>query len=166
MLAETKLANIDQLINPGVPMVIVWGNHLPTPKTFNYTNNPLIVTNETKSFYFPEGDVKSTGDGTVLSNSALVPFIKWRYEFVNSIGNAKPVKFMEYCSVYNNSLNFYDSYNGTMRTFTNADYNGLECICTDMMPDPTECEHSCLINDKYFINLMVNAMLNNETSNI
>jgi len=161
MLIETKLGKIDQLINPGVPMAIVWGNHIVVPKTFIYNYNPLVITTETQNFYFPDGLVNSTGDGTVLANSALVPFIKWRYEFMNNIGSAKPIKFFEYCSVYNTSTNFYDSSNDNMNTFNNSNYNGLNCICTTELPDPTECEHSCIINDKNFVGLMINAMLTN-----
>jgi len=96
----------------------------------------LTVVTERQNFYFPESEVNSTGDGTVLTTSAIVPGIKWRYEHLNNVPNSKPVKFIEYCSIYNQATNIYDTVGDNNRnTFVSSDYSGLNCDCISLESD-------------------------------
>jgi len=154
------------LPNPGVNTALIYGNHLLVPKTDIYNRDPLTVTTETQNFYFPDAVINSLGDGTVLTTSAIVPGIKWRYEYLNNVTNSRPVKFIEYCSVYNQITHIYDFIDDNNRnSFTESDYSGLNCDCNTLDSNVFDCEHSCVIMDSNFVALMSTMVLTNETSN-
>ena len=52
------------------------------------------------------------GDGTVDSNSLFYGPLKWSWEFQQKIPNAKAVKFIDYCSIYNEKYSIYDIVKG------------------------------------------------------
>jgi hypothetical protein len=51
-----------------------------------------------KEFYWPDAYNYELGDGTVVTASAILPGIKWAYEFNEEPEKTKPVKFIEICS--------------------------------------------------------------------
>lgn len=51
-----------------------------------------------EEFYFPDDTDYIWGDGTVTSNSLLIPHIKWKLEHDQNLENSKPVRFVEMCS--------------------------------------------------------------------
>ena len=67
---------------------------------------------------------------------------------------------IEWCSHYNAKVSIYDTnYTNETNKFLNNEYMGLNCSC---QPKPGlqttggDCVHSSIMNDQYFINLMVN----------
>jgi hypothetical protein len=68
-----------KLLNPGVPLVLVYSRATPTISQVQYTDDILTYISQGK--YPPVKNTYSVGDGTVSPNSALVPAIKWAYQF-------------------------------------------------------------------------------------
>ena len=130
---DSKKNKISQLKNPEVPVTLIFGSHTPTPKTFVYDYDPKIAANKNE-FAFPNQTIYTPGDGTVTTASALLPALKWSWEFDFKFagGNrfAQPVKTVEYCSSFNNKKNPYDVVeDGKPYQYTSNEYIGLECDC-------------------------------------
>lgn len=70
---------LHDILNPNVPVTIVYGNMLETRKSFTYNKDTKKVFEETNSFYFPDKVENGLGDGTTPTFSALVPGLKWSY---------------------------------------------------------------------------------------
>lgn len=120
----------DELPNPGVKVINVYGTHSDVYVQLTYDESPKKYTSQDK-YYFPKESKYIKGDGTVCSTSALVGPIKWKIENDKKLENSKPVRFVEMCS--NNSLtknvNNVKAENGEL-TFEESGYNGIECECT------------------------------------
>jgi len=65
--------------------------------------------------------------------------------------NSKPIKIIEYCSVYNEKYNPYDYFEGERKILKN-EYFGMSCECYE---DPKRvCYHTNMNVDKYFLKIM------------
>ena len=69
----------EKLVNPGVPVVLVFSKANDTIKQSTYEGKITDYTD--KGMYPKVKDIFGYGDGTVQANSALVPSIKWAFEF-------------------------------------------------------------------------------------
>lgn len=49
------------------------------------------------------------GDETVPTVSSIIPGLKWAWEFDNKKKDAKPVKIVDYCSLFNEKYSPYDN---------------------------------------------------------
>ena len=77
-LKDTEYEKLD---NPTVPMVLVFSK---ANDTIRQTKYKWKISDYTQKGEYPKAeDVMSYGDGTVPSNSALFPALKWAYEFDN-----------------------------------------------------------------------------------
>ena len=88
---------IENLENPNVEVVSVYGNFLPTESKIIYNSDPIHRTSMDKPRE-PDEIKYSYGDGTVITTSAILPPIKWANDFVDKVKHSKPVIFMEICS--------------------------------------------------------------------
>lgn len=100
-----------KLKNPGVPLVVVYSRANPTISQMIYPQDILKYISQDK--YPPVQDFKSVGDGTVSPNSALIPAIKWAFEFDKyhknySFTSESPYKVFLMCSL-SSSSNFVES---------------------------------------------------------
>eukprot|EP00828_Plagiopyla_frontata_P029937 TRINITY_DN387_c0_g4_i1.p1 TRINITY_DN387_c0_g4~~TRINITY_DN387_c0_g4_i1.p1 ORF type:complete len:534 (-),score=69.28 TRINITY_DN387_c0_g4_i1:79-1680(-) len=119
-----------RLINPGVKIHHIYGGNLPTHTWYNITSNPR---NSTDKGNFPSDDEMKIhshwGDSTVNIDNAIVPSLKWAWDFDNNVSNAKPVHMIDYCSNYS-QLMFKDStgkYTTNFSNITSNTYNGIMC---------------------------------------
>jgi hypothetical protein len=147
--------SVQNLTNPGVPVITIYGSHNPAEKTVVYESDPAPQTKQ--GFYVnPTAENYTFGDGTVPSTAALLPALKWAWEFDNNaVPNAQPVKTVEWCSLYNLKENIYDT-NFTNQTneFLHNEYVGLNCTCQPGIGGSTsgyDCDHTTIMNDLYFV---------------
>ena len=77
---ESLDEGLRDLVNPGVPTIIVYGAYAETGRKFIYNNDPKEYAKQ-QLFYFPDLDEQSLGDYSILALSAITPGIKWNYEF-------------------------------------------------------------------------------------
>ena len=92
---------LNNFTNPEVPITIIYGSHIKTNKKVSYSKHTRDHFIKTQNFYFPEKTESSIGDGTVNAYSAILPGLKWAYEFENyKDKNYKPVKLINYCGNY------------------------------------------------------------------
>ena len=125
---ESQEEGLMDLVNPKVPTIIVFGAYAETGRKFIYNNDPKEYAKQ-QLFYFPDGVENSLGDYSVLALSAITAGIKWNYEFQNKEQGAKPVKFFEMCSNYNQTFNIFDTDEKGEKKILNSGYNGLDCTC-------------------------------------
>lgn len=84
-----KNEEFNQMTNPGVQTFVLF---LRTFKTINQIEYPEPITKYTKNNEFPLYSTNySYGDGRVPTNSYLIPFIKWAYEFENQTESSAKV---------------------------------------------------------------------------
>ena len=164
LLNDAYENKIHELINPEVPILLIYGSHSPTEYVAQYYYDPNPVTSS-GSFAFPSNETTTAGDTAVPSTSAILPGLKWAWEFDNKnsikeLAHAKPVKMIEWCSHYNAKEWIYDTnYTNETNEFLNNEYIGLNCSCQPkpgLQTSGDYCVHSSIMNDQYFINLMVN----------
>jgi hypothetical protein len=79
-----------------------------------------------QDFYFPDVTSQSTGDGTVMSTSAITTAIKWIHENKQN-KTSKPTKLVEFCSSYN-AGNLEGLFDMGSKSFSSG-YHGIECEC-------------------------------------
>ena len=71
----------EKMTNPEVPVVLIFSKAGRTIKQTLYEGK---ISDYTSKNQYPKAkDVMGYGDGTVQTNSALIPAIKWAYEFQN-----------------------------------------------------------------------------------
>ncbi|EAS04696.2 lecithin-cholesterol acyltransferase (macronuclear) [Tetrahymena thermophila SB210] len=154
------------LINPNVPVSIIYGNVLETEWNFNYKKHTREVFEKTNNFYFPEDIKTGLGDGTVPTFSAILPGFKWFHEYQKSKENSKPIKLVEICSNIKKNNPFYDSTSISGEQEQNkSEYRGIDCECSKG-GDIGNCYHSCFINDQFFLDFIVQSLITNQQSNI
>lgn len=156
-----NINSISTLKNPEVPMVAIIFKSIPTAVTFEYEENIFEVI---KRHMFPK--VKKhfvSGDGTVVSNSLYAGPLKWAYEFdKKEHPNAKPVKIVDFCSVYKQRNNPYDFKNELGELFmTKNEFFGSNCECIKSK-DPVDCNHGTLISDKFLAEFVANTLFSYE----
>ncbi len=97
--------------NPGVPIILVTSRGLKTYQKMEYDAD-LWDYKKKDTFFYPKITV-GKGDETVTTNSSLIIGFKWAWEFDNKVENAKPVKFVDFCSTFNEKYNPYDLIEGS-----------------------------------------------------
>lgn len=128
IINDTMLAGRHELTNPGVQVALVYGSHLPTPKSLTWDYD-MLGRMKAGDYAIPSKAEFTNGDSTVSSTSSLMPGFKWAYEYIHGLPNSKPIKAIEYCSIYNNKESIYDGFNDIMRRMEKVEYIGLPCEC-------------------------------------
>jgi len=162
MFDDVRSNNIFELRNPEVPVTLIYGSHLSTDMTYEWKYDPRDFTRKDE-FAFSNSTFMSQGDQTVPTSSALLPALKWSWEFDNKekagIPNAKPVKTVEICSIYNNKDDIYDSKSEDIPySVKSNEYIGLKCDCfVEKNDHPVlgqNCDHSDILNDSKFLSFI------------
>ncbi|CAD8054511.1 unnamed protein product [Paramecium primaurelia] len=158
---------LNTLQNPEVPFIVLYGGFAQTEYQFKYLKNPYHEVLDKQDFYFPNFTTYAVGDQTVLTSSALTPAIKWIYEHQNGISE-NPIKVIQYCSNYKGSLqlDLFDAVIDGQKQITQSGYIGLECECLKKGAALSDCKHSCLINDKFVVDLVSQLVRNNQKASI
>ena len=134
-----------KLNNPKVNITIIFNKSIQTKSAF-------IIDENEKDIKIKE-TIFSGGDGTVPSESILLPGLLWLYEtikFPKEFPNT--IKFVDYCSVDNDGQVLYD------KTYS---YIGCECKRTDM----NNCNHSMFLNDNNLIDYLKGLIYYNKEVN-
>jgi len=160
LFSDVRTNNIFKLENPGVPVTLVYGSHMPTMKSFTWNYDPRKNT-EREKYAPPNKTTYTLGDKTVPTASSLLPAFKWSWEFDNKekagLPHAKPVKTVEVCSRYNNKGTIYDQKLSNLKyKVLENEYIGLECACAEnnrVVPGDA-CAHSPILTDAGLIKLL------------
>jgi hypothetical protein len=107
----------------------------------------------------PDETKKVYGDGTVLSTSALVAGIKWADDYKRGVSGAKPVNFVEVCSIYKRRTSVFTP--GTL-TVNSSAYFGIDCDCggSRFMPrDGKKCGHTLFVTDYKVIDFLLKSAM-------
>ena len=103
---ELVQGNYRKYPNPEVPVVGFFFNFKPTKSEIFFDNEKFDFNKKQKeknSFY-------TSGDATVETYSAVIPMMKWAYEFsYNKDVGEYPVKFVDICSTIDNKPHPFDS---------------------------------------------------------
>lgn len=110
----------------------------------------------------PEVLEYTRGDATIPSFSALIPAVKWtyQYQFENSNNRYKPMKLLEYCADH--------QYNreGVNKAINESEvsYNHLKCRCNDheRFVSTATCKHACMHGDQYVVDTVISSIYNEE----
>ena len=169
LFEDVRTNHIYMLSNPEVPVTLIYGSHLSTDMTYEWDYDPRIRTRQ-DDFAFPTKTMYSQGDRTVPTSSALLPALKWAWEFDNKeksgVLNAKPVKTVEICSTHNNKQHIYDEKDPDRPFQTKEnEYIGLECGCfgkdTSHLVLGQSCDHADILNDSKFIEFLAGIVVAN-----
>lgn len=142
------------LINPGIQVNIIYGNHLQTLSKVKYDSDPRIKTLNNE-FYPPDQTETELGDGIVLTASAIVPGIKWAEDFRSGAANAKPVNIIEICSAYKRRPSIFEDQ--TKKTVTNNAYFGTNCDCegtAGAKKQGLNCNHGGMMVDDQIVSFI------------
>lgn len=147
------------LKHPGVPYVPVVLRSHKTPKQYYFKDDIRKYINYHR---FPKPEVTfGYGDGSVNTNSMLIPVLKWAYEYDNGLEGTAPVKIVDMCSTYNLKTDVYDVKEpGKAYEITINEFQGIECDCIKDT-SPNNCNHSVINQDTKLMELLHGILLDN-----
>lgn len=151
-----------QFENPGVPMIAIILRNEPTPNGVYYHED--VRENVKKGRFSNYTKTLTSGDGTMTSNSLYTAFLKWAFEYDNKnpLIEAKPIKFIDFCSIYKPRTSPYDVISESQeKVITKNEFFGIACDCMNK-PTPNECNHAMMISDSNVINIIIETLLANE----
>lgn len=159
---------IDNLVNPEIPVVLIYIKGITTNHQVTYDHNPKTRYTDMGYIANPDEGLNGTGDGTVLTGSSLTPLIKWAYEFNNKLNeNASAVKIVEFCGSFEPMADPYDSFdgNGEGKVINEVNYFGLDCACNyDEKSDGSACNHGSMLSDRFYVDFVSNSLISQEVS--
>jgi len=128
---KTGVQNLD---NPGVQTAYVMNSFVETPYRYNVTEDPRIWGRKGK-FSHEFILENAPGDGTVPAWAALLPALKWSWEFNNNKTNAKGIKLFDVCAIKNQKSGTFGVYDKFIYPdtyeITKTEYVGLKCECVN-----------------------------------
>lgn len=150
-----------QMKNPGVPVVVYSLRTSPTMQSVEYKANVTEFNN--RNIYYHPFYKTGYGDGTVPAYSALVPALKWAWEFDNkAVAGARPVKIVDMCSTYKQRDTPYDSEAADkLKSVTKNEFFGATCECMGKT-NPQDCMHSNMVSDAGYLDFMYKTLITNE----
>lgn len=155
MQNDSLASGVHLFTNPNVPIVYLYGSHLPTELHHQWDYNPEELSGQGQ-YAFPTNTTNKYGDGTVEVSYSLPTALKWAYEHTHNQPNAKPIKIVEYCSHFNQKSNVWDAEDNTGATMMNStEYMGSECGCT--LDPKLTCDHAGLLIDNHLVELIGNT---------
>ena len=114
-------------------------------------------------FYIADSFKYEPGDTTVITTSAIMPGIKWAYEFEQEPENRKPIKFLEVCSIYNQRENVFDEIDDYKhRNVSKNSYIGVDCTCRGTQENPRtggSCDHQALLADVKVVKFLLRSSI-------
>ena len=152
---------LDTFHNIKIPSFVVYQTHIPTISNIKSEghfkkNSEYFIKNKRKMTYHP-------GDGTVLSTSSLIPFLKWAKEKENhKVNGAESVKFVNFCSSDNQTTEAYTTQNTTKKfNNKNNEFVALDCEC-NQKKGYSNCNHITMLRDKHLIDFIGKILINND----
>jgi hypothetical protein len=150
------------MYNLGVQTNILYSNHIGSKNILTYKEDPRSRTTF-EEFYKPKIDM-TQGDATVVTTSAIVPGIKWAYEFTkkDKFPNAKPVTLVEICGIENTKANVFDDL--VNRKVTKNQYIGMKCNCRAPAGKKSigkACDHQNLVADLGLVSFVLESSIDN-----
>ena len=127
---------------------------MPTPKSIIFKRNPKPKTENGKSSD-PSKIELFSGDGTVTTESAILPGIKWADDFEKGVTGAKPVKFVEVCSIKNQREDIFEDDLQRKKVEKNG-YIGVKC--STKKNGVSHLNHNGMLKSRYLLSFMLNAM--------
>ncbi len=145
--------------NPGVQTTIIYSNLLETAAEFHYNSNPKpAASRQNSEFVEPDRIQSGVGDLSVLTPSAIVPGVKWAYEFEKNQAGAKPVVFVEVCSTQNRKAELFQGKDSSgAPTVTKNEYQGIDCECFRRGIE-AKCDHLGLVSDPNTVRYLINSL--------
>ena len=105
-LLELTRGNYRDYPHPNVPVVGFFLNIKKTQSAMQFKENDFVYD----KLQQPENIILDTGDATVETYSAILPMLKWAYEYSHkSNGGTKAVKFVDVCSKISREAHPFDS---------------------------------------------------------
>ena len=151
--------------NPGVQTNIIYISLLKTPSRVFYDQDPKIKSKAGK-FYEPDRAETVVGDGTVSVSTSITPGVRWGMEFEDGVRGAKPVNFVELCSLYNRRSSIFDD----LRNFEvkKSAYFGIDCTCKKGYFGHHEgnCGHGIFTHDEHLINFLLSSVVSRKKGKI
>lgn len=163
MSKDAVASGIDNLPNPNVPIVYIYGSHLATEFRHEWDYDPKVNTLQ-DNFAFPSKTLNKYGDGTVEVSYSLPIAMKWAWENINNKPGSKPVKIAEYCSSFNRKSEVWDTVdlNGT-NIMNRTEYIGTDCDCLSSLPgNGADCFHSGMVGDSHIVEMVANVAITKE----
>ena len=158
LIDSDKLYTLD---NPEVPVIAIGLRSIPTIEYVTIEEDifAAIAQNRFPGMTFN----KKGGDDSVSVNSLLLAPLKWGYEFDNNVvPNAKPVKIVDYCSLYNQRLTPYDGQNASGESIIKKnEFIGLDCDCISS-PDSSLCGHDGMVLENHMLKFLKTILKTNE----
>ena len=146
---------ITKLENPNVPLILIASRGFKTFKKIEYSMNLFDLVKD--NVYGNYKAVFGSGDDTVPSYSAIIPGLKWAWEFSKMKRSSKPVKIVDYCSYFNEKYNPYDVTDQNKPFEANKnDFFGIQCDCITSKNKQT-CIHPSIISDTHLIRFLENT---------
>ena len=157
----TSEADLSKLENPGVSYIGFVLRTMPTPAVLIWNEDIKQYLNKGE-YYPPNKILNSYGDETVSTTSLLLAPLKWAHEFDEKKPNAKPIKIIDVCSIYNQRNTVYDENDFDKEFKINKnEFIGMNCEDFDK-EIPRSAVHARLISDKYWIDFFSNILKPNE----
>lgn len=166
MLSTFKLESFEKMENPGVQVNIIYAGMLPTLSKVFFDKDPRSETLQNR-FAEPDKIETQMGDGTVLVSSAISPGIKWAWEYQKNFPGAKPVKFIELCSEFDQRNFVYDDFQA--KKVKENSYFGIDCGCRSpslFQSSGSGCEHTSLVSDSKLLKFLIGSIQSNEFGKI
>lgn len=161
MRQSAEDTRFDSMINLGVQTNILYSNHMNSKNILTYKEDPRTRTTF-EEFYVPEIEY-TQGDATVVTTSAIMPGVKWAYEFSKkeSFPEAKPVSLIEICGIQNQKTSIFDDLEN--RKVTKNQYIGLKCNCRKegTLTTGKACDHQNLVADLGLVKLVLESSIDN-----
>lgn len=140
--------------NINIDNTIIFNKSFETKAAFFFKKNKKtkLIDIPTKS-----NTVYSGGDGTVQSDGALFPALKFAYEYIKGYSKNK-IKFVDYCSAVDKSK-MYKSKN-----ILNDNYIFLNCECKERdgnykLNKDDDCNHSSMLGDYNLSNFIFDLVM-------
>ena len=158
LFRQSHIPLFDEMPNPEVQTVILYNNFMTTGNDFVYKTDPKprAVLDGT-NFVEPDHVAMDSGDTSVLTVSSLLPGIKWAFEFEQKQPGAKPVVFLEMCSIANRKDKVYQIFEAGQPRVSSNEYQGVDCTCTSQGSEDA-CDHMGMISDDKMIAYIVNSL--------
>ena len=121
-------------------------------------------------FYIPDAFSYEPGDATVITASALMPGVKWAYEFNQEPENRQPVNFLEICSKFNQRENVFDELDDYKhRNVSKNNYIGVDCTCRGSASNPRSgksCDHQALLSDDKVVQFILRSAIDKRVGSV
>lgn len=161
----------ETLPNVGVPLTLVYNTRFPTLSKMDFKVNPKTWTAQNDQYCTVEsGGFDASvveGDGVVPSTSSVTLGMKMAIDYEDGVQGAKPVKFVDFCSTYNQGKSAFDTTDPSgAKLMSQNGYIGIKCECTEGNYQGTSCDHSRMLNSDPLLDFLSNTLVTGDRTQI